>query len=222
MSVLTPIPAEKQATRGWRFEFNGKAIGYVEGFTLANDRFGTLEYGMTPAGYDGWCFSETGGGGSVIVPYCIVPVRNALYVGLIEQDRWAMGGKVWNLPRGFLNPGETHFETAQREAGEELGFNLAERFTELPGEAANPNSAFFVTEPGKGVRFFGLEIRESELEYVFEDTYRLKTSVLSPVSKTAETIFQAKFRRCQEALQVSDMFTVAGVGRLLSRVMHLL
>ncbi len=226
LQILSPISAEQQAGRGWKVDFNGKRIGYVEDLTLSHEQFGTFEYGNTPAGYDAWCFKEIGGGGSVIVPYAIIPHqprsgRNGLYIGLVEQDRWTMGKSVWNVPRGFLTSGETHFQTAQREAGEELQFNFPERFVELSGEPANPNSAFFVTPPEEGVRFYSLHIKQQEL--VREgDRYKLKKDVLAPVSDTAERISRSAFFYYETALAVSDMFTIAGVGRLLGQAMPML
>ena len=133
-----------------------------------------------------------------------------------------MGGKVWNLPRGGLDGNEIHFEAAKREAGEELRFNLAERFTELPGLPTNSDSAFFVTlGDDQGVRFFGLEIKSSEVELAEIDgtAYKLRDNVLKPVSKGGELIFSSSFVPYISALQSRDMFTVAGIGRLLPTVM---
>src|SRR3989344_1136046 len=141
MNVLTTIAAENQTKRGWKLELNGEPVENVSGLRLHNDRFGTLEYGATPAGYDSWCFEEVGGGGSVIVPYFVDP-SGMIYIGLVTQDRYTMGGKVENLPRGFLKGEETHFQAAQREADEEFRFNLADRFSELfPQTPTNWNSA---------------------------------------------------------------------------------
>jgi len=163
ISVLQPITPYEQAKRGWQLKINGVVIEVVTSFSLSHPDYGTLEYGATPQGYDSWCFSEVGGGASVIVPYTIFDAR--LLIGLVRQPRYTMGGEVWNLPRGFLASNETHFEAALREAREELNFNLAHRFNELPGSPANPNSTFFVTSgAGEGVRFYGLEIKEAELD----------------------------------------------------------
>lgn len=232
MTVLKQIAEENQTKRGWTLVLNGQPVEHVTSLQLTNPRFGTLEYGTTPQGYDSWCFEENGGGGSVIIPYFILdrefdPVfpdkQKELYIGLVQQDRYTMGGKVWNLPRGFLAPNENHFQAAQREAGEELGFNLAERFRALPGDPQNPNSAFFVTGENKGVRFFGLEITSDELVYVengHNGTYKFQEDVLMPVSKTAELILGSVFVPYHHALACADMFTAAGIGRLLPEVMH--
>ena len=221
MTVLKQIAVKNQSKRGWTITLNGQEMIVVTSLRLHNPRFGTLEYGVTPQGYDSWCFEEVGGGGSVIVPYVII--AGGLFIGLVQQDRYTMGGKVWNLPRGFLAENETHFEAAQRESGEELRFNLAERFSELPGLPANPNSAFFVTlGDGKGVRFYGLEIKVGEVESVetieFGNMLKLRDKALKPVSKVGELIFGCNFVPWVKALQSNDMFTAAGIGRLLPAV----
>lgn len=211
MSLLTPIPPEKQEKRGWQFQHQ------ISGFQLTNPRFGTLSYGLTSAGYDGWIFEEAGGGGSVIVPY--VKVKGQLFIGLVQQERFTMGGKVWNVPRGFLDPGETHFEAAKRESSEELGFDLSQRFKELSGQPTNPNSAFFVTGEGKGVRFYGLELKPTEVEKHREHpgSLQFKPGVLQPkpANKLAEQIFGSRFMPFWQAVEEADMFTLAGAARVL-------
>jgi 8-oxo-dGTP pyrophosphatase MutT (NUDIX family) len=228
MKVLKQIADENQSKRGWTLTLNGQEVKDVTSLQLCNPRFGTLEYGATPQGYDSWCFQENGGGGSVIVPYFILDrefdpafpdKQKELYIGLVQQDRYTMGGKVYNLPRGFLAPNENHFQAAQREAGEELGFSLTQRLLALAGDPQNPNSAFFVTGENQGVRFFGLELTNDELVDVAEghnSTYKFRDEVLKPVSKTAELIFGSVFVHYRYALATSDMFTAAGIGRLMS------
>lgn len=218
VSNLQPISDDKQSKRGWQFKLNGVVVN-VSHMELTNPKFGTFEYGATPAGYDSWCFEEVGGGGSVIVPYSI-SAGGGVLIGVIEEDRYTMGGKTWNLPRGFLDSKETHFQAAKREAAEEIGFNLAERFRELPGEPANWNSAFSITRSDdKGVRFFGLEVLSDELEPAERPgTWRLRQGLLKPVSKTAEKIFGSLFIGYDKALKLRDLFTLAGVGRLLPTV----
>ena len=222
-----PIAEDKQGSRGWKLELNGEPVEEVTSLRLTNNSFGTLEYGATPAGYDGWCFEEKGGGGSVIVPYFVLDEvdqdypaagRSQLYIGLVQQDRYTMGGLITNLPRGFLAEDETHFEAARREGGEEFRFNLADRFSELPGSPTNWNSAFAVTlGDDKGVRFFSLDIKSNEVKLADEDggVYTLRDDVLKSVSKVGEQIFGSSFVPYTAALRSNDMFTVAGVGRLL-------
>lgn len=224
MEILRPIADEEQGTRGWRLKLNGKLVKRVRSLRLES-RFGTLQYGMTSRLYDTWAYEEVnrGSAGSVIVPYVVV--SNHLYIGLVCQERHAMGGKVWGIPRGYKEKGETFLETACREAGEELGFNLAERFIELSGSPVNPHGGFFVTlDENDGIRFFSLEIKANE---VIEETteygrvFRLHKRTQEVTSKVGEQIFDAKFFPWEEALQLKDMFTIAGIGRLLPAVMKI-
>jgi ADP-ribose pyrophosphatase YjhB (NUDIX family) len=204
---------EDQSKRGWSVKINGEVVEDVAHLELANPRFGVLEYGNV-GGYDSWNFHENGGGGSVIAPHAIV--GGYLFVLMIEQGRPNQGGRVWNLPRGFLNPSENHFGTAVRELEEEAGIRSVE--LKQLGDPTNPNSAFFVTSgEGEGTRFYGLRIDESEIkpEGAIEDgVFLFNEGAIKPISKTAEDIFGGKFFRYEEALAVGDMYTVAAVGRL--------
>lgn len=75
------------------------------------------------------------------------------------------GGVAWNIPRGFLESGFTHFQSAVRETEEELGVkDLAGGLKDLPGEAANSNSTFFGTRAGYGFRYYGLHVPQSLLD----------------------------------------------------------
>lgn len=203
------------SARGWQLVLNGRGIEQVSSLYLYNERFGLFKYGAHPAGYDTWGFHEIGGGGAVTVPYCIQNGR--LYVGIVFEDRIFAGGLVQNVPRGFLDPGEKHFEAAVRETMEETGFTPESRIYQLSGEKVNPNSTFFVTNENEGVKFYAFNVSSSELEYV--DT-RLKFSsrVLTPLSKGAQKIFKSVFIHWQEAMELSDGFTRAIVGTLINRL----
>ena len=212
-NVLGPIAVQDK--RGWKLVINGVEVTTpVEHVALVNSKFGTLEYGLTSGGYDSWCFSEIGGGGTVIVPN--VTIGGKVYVGLVEQSRYTQGGKVWNLPRGFLGAGENHFGAAVRESEEEIRFNLADRFVELVGEPGNSNSAFFVTNASSGVRFFRLMIREDEVEPATDGQpgYVFKQGVLTPQSKAGEQIFRCRFVTLRTATRLSDLFTRGGIAML--------
>lgn len=227
-TVLVDIPADKQDKRGWKVEVNGAVIAEVSRVSVSNPKFGILEYANDPAGFDRWGFHESGGGGAVIVPY--VFWEKNIFIGLVEQNRVNQGGKVLNVPRGFIKPGEAHFTAAKREAGEELGATLAPSVEVLPldGEPANPNSAFFETfgnSPDgapEGVKFYAIKFPPD----AFEGTGRepvLKPGFLTAnpelaTKKLAEQILGSRFLHWPRALQVSDMFSVAGVGRLLAHL----
>ncbi len=206
-----------QTKCGWSVKINGKVIDDVAHLELFNPRFGTLTYGDV-GGYDSWNFHENGGGASIIVPYVIF--RGYLFVLMIEQDRPNQGGRVWNLPRGFLDPGEIHRGAAIRELEEETSI----RSTKLIrlGSPVNPNSAFFVTSgEGEGAHFYRLKVEESQVKSEHESVDGLikgplifSEGIIRPIPKTAERIFGRKFFRYEEALAVGDMYTVAAVGRL--------
>lgn len=227
--LIGNIPQEKQEKRGWTVKVNGivieellpKSMG-VEHLGIFNPRFGELAYGLTPGGWDGLGFHELGGGGSVIAPF--VEKDGVLHIGMVKQNRPFQGGVVLNVPRGFLNPGEAHFQAAKRELEEETGYRPAnDRVFLLVGDPANPNSAFFDTsEPGEGVKFFAFEVLSSEVEPDPDNKalLRFKAGVLEPASKAAKdaNILGCSFHPWEEAVAVSDMFTNTATARLLGHL----
>lgn len=200
--------------RGWKAMVDGQEIdpGQV---SIVSRRFGVLCYGMTPMGYDGWSFKQAGGGGVVIVPF--VMLGDMLHIGVIDQERLLQGGKVLNLPRGFIDPGEAAAKAASREASEELGVH-ERNLIDLGGDPTNPNSAFFDTsEEATGDRFFGMKFTSSEI-VMEEAAVRLRPDLVDPDKshRLAESIGRSLFMPWYQAAGLSDMFTVAGVGRLLA------
>lgn len=221
MRNVSPLTEGEQASRGWKVELNGESIVEVISFKVVQERMGiSLEYGKTPAGYDGLALEEAGGGGTVVIPY--VNIDGEIYVGMVEENRPFAGGTVLNVPRGFLNPGETHFETAKKELEEETGYTAIEKSIKpLEGEPMNPNSTFFVAkDPDKGVRPYKVSIEQDEVRLLIdsqnprERVYEFNPEVIKPVSRMGERVMRSKFHHWTAALQVRDMFTVAGVGRL--------
>ncbi|KKQ79987.1 MAG: hypothetical protein UT02_C0018G0001, partial [Parcubacteria group bacterium GW2011_GWC2_38_7] len=130
---------------GWDLLVDGVLIPMRE-MSLIHPKFGEVRFGLSPAGkYGTWGFAEVGGGGAVDVPFFMHP-ELGLMVGLVQQPRPFMSTEpVWNLPRGFMDPGETHFESAVRELKEEVGAKGGKRVFLLDGDPVNPNSTFFVT-----------------------------------------------------------------------------
>ena len=67
-----------------------------------------------------------------------LPVHADGRVVLIRQYRYAVDERVWEIPAGRLDPGETPAEGARREVEEEVGLQAA----------ASSRSACFFTTPG--------------------------------------------------------------------------
>ncbi|MCH8315296.1 MAG: NUDIX hydrolase [Planctomycetes bacterium] len=115
-----------------------------------------VQYGMRAEGYDGILIHEGGGGGAVPIPFVIW--EKELWIGLLEEERKNMGGRVLDAPGGFLDPKQTHFETAVREFEEEVGVAQV-RISDVPlGEPANSNRAWFDTsDEEEGAHFYPVE-----------------------------------------------------------------
>lgn len=209
----------KEASRGWRIHLNGNTIATpASSVHMQHEKMGiTLDYGYE--GYDRPVIKEAGGGGSVIIPYSIQP-DGRLYIGVLKEKRDLMGGAVWNVPRGFMNPGEEHFQTAVREYAEETGHHVPDdRIRAIEGSPTNPNSAFFDTSgEDEGVKFYAVELLQSELRVIDADThdpqYEFNPEQLEAVSAVAKKIMGTTFIPVEDALHLADQFTVAGVGRL--------
>ncbi len=217
MNYITEIPAEQQASRGWSLEVNGKKVEKVSLLRLYNPKFGELLYGLTPGGWDAWCFHELGGGGVVTIPFSVV--EGKLMVGLVQQNRpLQSAGKVWNVPRGFMDPGEHNFEAAVRELEEEIGWlSPDKRMKALDGEAGNSNSAFFDTaQMGEGVKYYAMEVLPIQLEPAEDGLLKFREGLVKPVSKMAELIYGCRFVPWRQATRLGDQFTGFAVARLLA------
>lgn len=210
--------------RGWELLVNGELVKDVRTMSLTHSGMGIdVNYGLHPAGYDTIRIHEQGGGGAVTVPYALIDGR--LHIGVVNQNRPAAGGAVDEIPRGFVDPKETHEDAVVREMAEETGLStLAERFFEL-GRHKNPNTTFFDTSaPDEGVRFYGLEITSEELELAVDDNggpyYRFKEGIRDQAeTKVEERILGSRFVPVGELIHSSDLMTSAGVGLLTTHML---
>ena len=206
-------------SRGWRINIDGKEIATpASSLHLQHEKMGiSVEYGYK--GYDRPKIKEAGGGGSVIIPFYIQP-DGRLFIGVLKEQRDLMGGAEWNVPRGFMSPGEEHFQTAVREYAEETGHHVPDdRIRAIEGSPTNPNSAFFDTSgENEGVKFYAVELLQSELREIDDDAnnpqYEFNPEQLEAVSAVAKKIMGTTFIPVEDALRLADQFTVAGVGRL--------
>src|SRR5262249_24580708 len=143
-----------------------------------------------------------------------------LFVGLVEQRRANQGGNVLNAPGGFLDPGESHASAARRELAEETGLP-ATKLVPLPGRPLNPNSTFFETwGEDEGVKVFAIEVDPDALVSC-DGSFRLRPGTFdaSPEAqgkRSAEQIAACRFLPWAQAIELSDMFTVAAIARLLA------
>lgn len=217
LAMVKKFNLDKDGPSGWSLEVDDHHI------RLVNPLFGELKIGGRPEGFAGWSFHEHGGGGVVIIPYAMI--QNVLFVGLLKEHRALRGGIVLNAPRGFLND-TSALKTANREQEEEIGFlNAMVRMHQLPGNPANPNSAFFETEINEGVRFFAFMLQENELEETHKDSvegtegrvFQVKRNLVAPLAvEENSSILGLLFYRWTVAAKIGDMFSNAAVARLLA------
>lgn len=201
---------------GWKLLVDDQVVKVDRMAVLINDKLGTLTYGKSPSGeYDQWAFHETGGGGSVIIPYSIVD--NRLLIGVVTQVRPLQSGEpVANVSRGFMDPDKSHFQAASSELAEEMGLNIP--VIDLGGEGGNPNSAFFETwGENEGVKFWAVKVPADKL-VAGEGEYGFKPGVVKPMEgdKMAERILGSKFIPLAEAGKLGDMMTLSAITRLLN------
>lgn len=224
--LIRPLTDEEQEKRGWKIQVNGVLVRDVSSVRLFNEKMGLeFRYGMRAEGYDGVVLHEPGGGGSVLVPF--VTFDNTLHIGMLEQERKTQGGNALNLPRGFLDPGESHFETAAREMQEETGVAIdRSRIKDFNkyARSGNANSAFFGTSrDDEGVHFYGVEFlsQEVEEEPLPSLALRLRDDTIRPKegNQMAERIFSCRFYPWRIAAGVGDLFTNAGLARLFKYVL---
>ncbi|MCR4324772.1 MAG: hypothetical protein NUV69_03745 [Candidatus Curtissbacteria bacterium] len=94
---------------------------------------------------------------------------------------------------------------------------------ELNGEPTNPNTAFFITDtPDKGDRFYKVLFHADEVKQVndsqnpIEREFEFDPDKIQPNPESAmgKRIMNSRFIHWTRAMQLRDMYTLAGVGRL--------
>ncbi|MFA6017610.1 MAG: hypothetical protein WCT28_03140 [Patescibacteria group bacterium] len=204
--------------------------------TNSGDELGRLEYGEQPgkdgepSGYDTFQFLENGG--SVTLLYAIV--NGQLLIGLVRQFRscernpqYNPDGFVPNSPRGFHNPHCEPGLTAAEEISEEVG-PLTGEIARLSGANLNCNNAWITYRDERrdgesvaqgGVTIYALRVDEGQMELDSETGgWRVSSVVRSkrPKGSPYEVIDACTFVPWTEAIQTRDVFTSAGVARLLA------
>lgn len=230
--LFTDLTQKDAENPEWLVEIDGGIIPYAKGARFFNPARG-LEYrlGRRIDGFVGVIDHEPGGGGAVIVPW--VEINGVLYVGLLKQRRVTqnMYFDIWNVPRGYMDPGETHFEAASREFSEETGFKRPEkRIVLLGGAPVNSNSAKQDTSRAlEGARFYHFEVYTHEIIKVTvqvqqdyqdisaietKELYAFNRAAITSVSNMAERIMGCYFLPYDFAMRVGDLFTRGIVGTL--------
>lgn len=212
-------PLTEEVKRGWRIEIDDVTMEIPSSLEIIHEKLGQLTYGKSPSGeYDQWAFHEVGGGGSVIIPFSIV--GKELWVGVVIQPRPLQSeSPVPNVPRGFMDPKESHFQAAASELAEEMGL-VDFPVVNLGGEGGNPNNTFFETwGEDEGIHFWAVEVPANFL-VAGESQYGFKPGAVQPIKgdKMAERILGSKFVLWTEAAKFGDMMTLSAITRLLANL----
>jgi 8-oxo-dGTP pyrophosphatase MutT (NUDIX family) len=198
---------------GWRVIVDGeeKPCGHL---ALVHDKYGKIEWGQRPEGFAGWVFHEPGGGGSVTIPFAKNP-EGEIFLGLIRENRANMGGPNWCVVGGYIDPGETHQTTAERETQEEAG--LVSSPMALPGLPGCINRATWVADPSKdeGVHAYGIEIPWALLERAEDEGHRMVAGTLNHTKEAEMRFFPWK-----DAIQRSpNMLARGAIAQLLAELL---
>lgn len=175
--------------------------------------------------YDGWCFTEFGGGGVAMVPYAII--NEELWVFTTMQYRFLIGHAVDGFPRGYRPEGVEPHTHAMVEAMEEFfgtsapGTTLHEPFP-LAGNPVYGASHIcdyrpLPNEPHPGGHQFAIQIGEDCFEEHLDKEGRpiLKKDVFRPSDKL-EALNQGKALRWWEAAECSESVITTSVLRLMA------
>lgn len=110
----------------------------------------------------------------------IVPVMEDDSVLLLKQYRHALGGFIWEIPAGTLNPNEDARRCAERELAEETGyaarhFERLAQITPLPAYSDERIHLFLATDLSKTAQ----NLDEDELLFVHRVELRLALQMIA-------------------------------------------
>ena len=213
--------------RGWQLslEVDGNFIpvyfGNIDRIRLSSV-YSTLTYGKSPNGFnDRWAFHEMAGGCSVIIPW--VMIDDQLFIGMVERDcPFVSEIPVLTLPMDhFYNDTmETGLFEFEKETGEKVSMEIY--FWKMAGEG-NPNFTYFETvDKGEGFDFFSACFSAEKLEETEKDSgiYQIIGDA-KPLGKKEAFAKGLRFYPYKKAGTVSDFFTRAALGTLLSEVFNI-
>jgi 8-oxo-dGTP pyrophosphatase MutT (NUDIX family) len=216
---IYPIPDSIQHI--WQVFIDGQPVDHYS-HLAAQSKYGVMNLGISPDLGQHITFQEPGGGGSVIIPFVVIQEQRVvdlrslnkkqdyqIYAGLIEQQRDRQGGLVWNVPRGYVNQGDSHDQTAAKELTEETGLS-GQPFL-LPGQSLNPNSSYFETGKDNGVRIYAINLGSDRAAWRDSQVVLLDNPQPTEVH---EKVGQCRFFPLAELSQLGDMFSVAAEARL--------
>jgi ADP-ribose pyrophosphatase YjhB (NUDIX family) len=216
---IYPIPDSVQNI--WQIFIDGQPIEHYS-HLAAKSKYGVMNLGISPDLGQHITFQEPGGGGSVIIPFVLIQEQQIVglkelnkkqdyqvYAGLIEQQRDRQGGLVWNVPRGYVNQGDSHSQTAAKELTEETGLS-GQPFL-LPGQSLNPNSSYFETGKDNGVQIYAINLGPDQASWQAGQVVLLDNPQPTEVH---EKVGQCRFFPLAELTQLGDMFSVAAEARL--------
>lgn len=211
---VTACPAEKRA---WEIFLDGQRVDAGE-VILRHPTLGlSIELGLRPEGYQGPVVIESGGGGSVTLPWFRHPDTGEVMVGLLMETRPNMGGPVLCITGGMVAVGETHDQTAEKEGKEEGGFEAP--VVELPGAALNNNRLFWVADPkkGEGVHCYAVEAPLEAVEFAEGITTQ---AMFRPGMTFGKKPGAVTFMPWRVAIrETADDLAVAAIARLLAEVL---
>lgn len=216
MEFIVPIPVDHP--RDWTVMIDGVEVkpGKVE--IISNRGFGQLAYGLRPEGHDGWAYSHDGG--AMTIPYS----RNLsaeILVGLLREERKNMDGPIWDVPGGFVDPGEHPLETGAREFFEEVGLQMSAFTTiELAGLPTIEDRFCYALDPkiGQGNRTVAIEIPFALLQEDSPAGWRFRDDMSPPTRKALirKGHGNLRFFPWKAAVSMSpDSLTRAAIAQLL-------